>query len=71
MSDWQPIETDPRDGEVILIFTPRTFPQVTAAEYHDGLALEHWQAVGHRWHYPDEPTHWMPLPQPPDEGRKT
>ena len=65
MADWQPIETAPKDGEVILIFTPGTYPQVTAAFYRAECELQHWQATGHRWHFPEDPTHWMPLPEPP------
>ena len=62
---WQPIETAPRDGDVVLIFTPRTFPQVTAGGWRGELALEHWQCVGYRWHYDGDATHWMPLPPAP------
>jgi len=64
---WQPIETAPIDGEVVIVFTPGTYPQVTAAGFCDYTALKHWRAVGERWHYPADVTHWMPLPQPPKE----
>jgi hypothetical protein len=67
--EWQPIETAPIGGSIILGFIP-------ADEYHDG-----W--TGPVWHDGDEwlsdgipigdgavciacePTHWMPLPAPP------
>ncbi len=66
MSQWQPIETAPRDGEVVLIFTPNTYPQVTAACWRGDITLEHWQAVWHRWHFAADVTHWQPLPSPPE-----
>lgn len=64
---WRDISTAPKDGETVLIFTPRTFPQVTAAHYRDDIELEHWQAVGHRWHHPADVKAWMPLPAPPEQ----
>ena len=67
MSEWQPIETAPKDGSRFLAF-------------HDGhVDFWHWQdfkdggkaPVGWRnfvYVYPDGgniPSHWMPLPEPP------
>ncbi len=68
--NWQPIETAPRDGDVILVFCPRV--GVTEAQY------EH-QAVEPFWNYDVwdikfqeehrcDPTHWRPLPSPPTTG---
>ena len=58
---WQPIETAPMDGEVILI-------------YLDGnwIASSRWVKTpnGKCWDFglsKAEPTHWMPLPEPPEE----
>lgn len=71
MSEWQPIETAPKDGTVVLLFVPESTDT-------DGVRVgffSYWAAYGD-W-YGDEsashslsnlygkPTHWMPLPAPP------
>lgn len=66
MSEWQPIETAPKDGTEIIIFGSRVYFHPVMARYeNDG------------WWVPDaplecpwtelasEPTHWQPLPDPP------
>ncbi len=64
MSEWQPIETAPKDGKRLIGFDPSLF----------GVCLAQWQFGG--WHvsedsqdgngFDDMPlTHWMPLPEPP------
>ena len=60
MSTWQPIETAPTDGRLVIVY----------AEAHDGLDGF---VTAARWHEDagwcvDElrpVTHWMPLPEPP------
>lgn len=68
MSDlgtWQPIETAPRDGSVILIcgFSPDYF--VGDVKWDDG----EWMLFSVEKDEYREPcfaaTHWMPLPKPP------
>ncbi len=69
MSNWQPIETAPKDGSNIILGCPT---------YVDA---GYWEAEG--WTlYPDDtapesdycqrftpaPTHWQPLPEPPWPG---
>jgi len=68
MSDWQPIETAPKDGTNILLFN-------RAGNVAAGLWLS--GALGTGWflrggNRPDTffnehfgPTHWQPLPEPP------
>jgi hypothetical protein len=66
MTDWQPIETAPKDGTRILVFE-KIWPEIVVAEWDEG--------TGHHpgWRvYPNtesldtcDPTHWMPLPEPP------
>lgn len=97
MSEWQPIETAPKDGTPILLYVPDEIDQdnyekppqmarhvaigwsgrlgdrsrdgvwcaaITKSESFNGSELtgswmEHeWLQVG--------PTHWMPLPEPPN-----
>lgn len=75
MSDWQPIETAPKDGTFILAVVAGFTPAVARWEYHYGegsfeyldpeslAAYEHFQAYidsSDPW----APTHWMPLPEP-------
>ncbi len=56
---WQPIETAPKDGTTIYIGVG-----------HIG-AEAHWNEKGSYWAtsggFIDHPTHWMPLPTPPQE----
>ena len=67
MSEWQPIETAPRNGRPIFCWS------------HDaafcGMWVGYWNALEGRWRdlwVSDEdednvqPTHWMPLPEPPN-----
>ena len=58
---WRPIETAPRDGTRVLV------------GWADGAPLEiaHWQegsgafSLSDAWEFSPQPTHWMPLPEPP------
>ena len=65
---WQPIETAPKDGTWILVYTPEN------EEFKGGHSVATWAM--NTWIYdgmcPEEwpPTHWMPLPQPP-QGETT
>ena len=66
MSEWQPIETAPRDGTVIDLWFAgewnRRMPDSCWSE-----ALKAWLVDGRGCSYLDSPiiTHWMPLPQSP------
>jgi hypothetical protein len=71
--DWQPIETAPKDGSKILVFT-----------IHGDIEISKWCVINN-YHYEDvgnglyrkvfepptefwngnQPTHWQPLPDPP------
>lgn len=65
---WQPIETAPKDGTIILVGWRGEcwlcFPAMwRASNVSHGL---------YGWHYLTlektcKPTHWMPLPEPPTE----
>ena len=66
MSDWQPIETAPRDGGPLLC----TDGENTHVCYPKLFRSDHWEyfrddkvVPGHTWSIC--PTHWLPLPSPP------
>jgi hypothetical protein len=74
--EWRPIESAPKDGTAILIYGPELLREI------DGhCAVARWQATGSNsiaWWTISEgkcgpfdlrgpsPTHWMPLPAPPE-----
>ena len=60
---WQPIETAPKDGTETLLWE-KGF-EVYAVGYFCELA-EKWVVFGTHWNW--QPTHWMPLPEPPEEA---
>ena len=68
MTEWQPIETAPRDGTCILLgcFTVENPNyQVTAFWNPDFFLGSPWDSPdGTAW-AADYFTHWMPLPEPP------
>lgn len=76
--DWQPIETAPKDGSCILLFFGQNHydPLMDLFDYRYVLAS--WVAAKNRWLHKDGsgagswhvfPTHWMPLPAPPQEDK--
>ena len=73
MTEWQPIETAPKDGTPVLLwpFAPQDF----WAGYAPQEVCLGFNALDEGWFNPEqrcafEPTHWMPLPAPPHEGDK-
>ena len=63
---WQPIETAPKDRTTVLVYEPSHPSSLiddgfVDAAYFNGAV---WQSG---FGYP-EPTHWMPLPEPPKEN---
>lgn len=79
MSEWQPIETAPKDGTHILLWF-----NVPASMFETNVAIGFWSDLADDW--PEvEPwfmlecdsapltafgaraTHWMPLPEPPHD----
>jgi hypothetical protein len=75
---WQPIETAPKDGSEILLYTSyeaelpdeESFSSVQIGSWDDGnidvpIGSVWYRAPG--WDCPvvGKPTHWMPLPEPP------
>lgn len=79
--NWQPIETAPKDGRTILLcggFTSgfasgfNDTPAVRTGYWYNGKRVQAWYdtVLGR---CPLQPTHWMPLPDPPtttaEEGK--
>ena len=61
MSEWQPIETAPKGGENILIGAYVGHLFYAQSSFH--ITETMWAG----WHRRRRPTHWMPLPEPPEE----
>lgn len=61
--EWQPIETAPEAGGRVLVYNPVV--GVYSTEYSKGeWPLRCWNGEPGTW-FP-RPTHWMPLPKPPE-----
>lgn len=62
---WQPIESAPKDGESVILHEPHEEPTVGwwSRYRHKWVALR----SGYDENIDDntKPTHWMPLPSPP------
>lgn len=60
MSEWQPIETAPKDGTQILIPGGIAYWRADVDGWYTITAVE-WPGLPVQWNV----THWMPLPEPP------
>jgi hypothetical protein len=66
MTDWQPIETAPRDEEILVY-----------SEYYGVAKAKQWrkgvyEVVTHQTcclDYYEDVTHWQPLPAPPKDNQ--
>lgn len=63
MSDWQPIETAPKDGTMILAYEHDGLPIYRDTKWQDGGWL--WAEIIDGYDAGWSPSHWMPLPAPP------
>lgn len=66
-SEWQPIETAPRDGTWVWAYYPvKTFEdrQQVAQWVTDGHGESRWVDASDHIDW-TQPTHWAPLPAPP------
>lgn len=61
--EWQPIETAPRDGTLVLL--------ANADEPDWPLRCRRWQDNHWRGWDSEDATHWMSLPAPPIRKRKS
>lgn len=70
MSEWQPMETAPKDGQTILAHKPSGLAfsarQDVVPVHWTGWGGGAWEnsTSGHKVF--DDLTHWMPLPAPPN-----
>lgn len=71
MSEWQPMDTAPKDGRIILAYFPLeglgdSWCRVMPVFYSRTMQPRPWIFAGRAASsYSDGPTHWMPLPEPP------
>lgn len=57
---WKPIETAIKDHRPILTFDP-------TEDEEDRIWINYW--YNGEWFESKNPTHWMPLPSPPEEDK--
>lgn len=74
MTYWQPIETAPRDGTVVLLFMPDARDPGIDVGFWSEWTIEKIGEEGAEWADPwshlaidTEPTHWLPIPKPPPQ----
>ena len=65
MSEWQPIETAPKDTGILVGPTKRMGICVAMNDSRDGWVTE----TCSEWVGIYEPTDWMPLPPPPTKAQ--
>jgi len=63
LTAWQPIETAPERVDILILVQTRVGVQVEQVEMVDGHYFRLY-GVSAEYH---NPTHWMPLPKPPEE----
>ncbi len=68
MSDWQPIETAPRDEVVVMLYCPASWD--TEGVRVGWMSEGHWYDCESSWtpltDIYGQATHWQPLPSPPE-----
>lgn len=65
-NDWQPIETAPNDGRRVLVWCEDWVAPLTASSVLKGQL---WEPDYVREPFKYQPTHWMPIPEPPYKTR--
>lgn len=73
--NWQPIETAPRDGTAVLGYwsRPHGLADIPSDESNYGITAYlnfEWVSADDDEVFYSPPTHWMPLPEPPNEVEK-
>lgn len=62
-AQWQPIESAPKDGTIVLLCAD--VPWLIRMGYFE--PDDRWYSIPQGSMENDQPTHWMPLPSPPQE----
>lgn len=69
MGEWQPIETCPRTSKARLVWCPERQNTYIVSWWQSALdpaVMSHWVHFGGGGsQLREHPTHWMPLPEPP------
>lgn len=74
---WQPIETAPKDVTSIIGWNGEYVSEMIWTYSEDDEGHSGWCSSGHEYGgmlyslhyvYDPEPTHWMPLPEPPSQN---
>jgi len=66
---WQPIETSPKDGSKFLFIEKCGRVQIGRVASQWGEQPTVWVCLtysGTDWYPTTDPTHWMPIPTPPE-----
>ena len=66
MSEWQPIETAPKESNILGWNKNDGVLVYRAFHYGSNNKFAGWFAVYDHEGDAEQPTHWMPLPPPPD-----
>ena len=65
MTEWQPIETAPKDGTRILLYGYECETQWNVCYWVTEEEQGYTGWYGWDWPAYEVPSHWMPLPEPP------
>lgn len=63
--EWQPIETAPKDGTEIILWN-KSWQSPHSGYY----GWRGWEQAYECGPWKNQPTHWMPLPEPPKRRRR-
>jgi hypothetical protein len=68
--EWEVIETAPKDGTAILVYIPSVHETERYTTVSWDTLRSRWLLCQTGWYADDysvhgEPSHWMPLPEPP------
>ena len=67
MTTWRRIESAPKDGTDIIVYRPHAVENENVPK----VGVDYWsKRLGNCWAKSNDskqPTHWMPLPTPPEE----
>ena len=71
-TDWRPIDTAPREEDVLVYLPEAELCRIEVASlglsHHENAGKAHYWwggCEGNTWILKEKPTHWRPLPEPP------